>query len=231
MILQNVKPLMIIWLPVGAAYGTTELVEIAGNLNNAIGDSFKNDAVDYVLRRTVNEKVTFARIPIPFYFYENLFESKSNAANQTGFILDSCVENIDLSYADTPTTQSSSVGEAVGSALNANNTFTVKNTLEVSFRVKNGSTIVSVLRALMKRVLTDPLTARDIRFSWYWREYIMSESKCIDYNEAPVTGTDLTLIKIKLQKTGSEEEKSGGDTLKEEHFEGKVKYEIPANKG
>lgn len=218
---------MIIWLPVGVDYGTTELAEIAGNLISKVGYSFKNDAVDYVLRRTVNEKITFTRIPIPFYFYENLVEDKSNNANQTGFILDSCTENIDLSYADTPTTQSSSVGEAVGSALNANNTFTVKNTLEVSFRVKNGSTIVSVLRALMKRVLTDPSTARDIRFSWYWREYIMTNSKCIDYNEAPITGTDLTLIKIKLQKTGSEEEKSTGDVGSEEGFTGRVTYDVP----
>lgn len=195
MILDNVKPLMIVWLPVGGKMA--EIGDWFGKqftFDTGEKSSFVDDAVNFVFNRTTNYKQAVTSIPIPFYFYERL----ANVAGDdvTGFLLDSVTENIDITYPDTPTTQSDSVAGAL-----ADKTFALKNTIEISFRVKNGSTLVSVFRSLMKRVLTEPDTVRDILFDFYWHEYIMKNARVADYNESPVGTTDMTMIKIKLQKS------------------------------
>ena len=64
---------------------------------------------------------------------------------------------------------------------------------------------MSVLRFLLKRVLTDVETAKDLRVSFYWREYAISHARILDYNEAPVGNTDLVLLKLKMATYRSKE--------------------------
>ena len=195
MILENVKPLLIVWLPVTSPDDISRL-----DFSTDLGNSFMNDAVDFVTRRTKENRYLITSIPIPFYFYERLSNDKDSSDDVTGFMLDSVEENIDLSYPETPT--ANTLGNTKAAIL------TIRNTIDVSFRVKMNSTIVSVLRLLMKRVLTDYDTAKYIKFSFYWNEYALSDCKIIDYNEAAVTGTDLTVLKIKLESFQPGEENS-----------------------
>lgn len=192
MLIGNAKPLMIIWLPVkgiGNLFGAnwTSL----GSLN--LGSSWLNDAVDFVTRRSTENDYAITHVPIPFYFYERLSEGKDDSPNMEGFLLDSVTENIDIEYPDTPSTSTKEFHNE------DNNIIKMRNTIEASFRVKMDSTIVSVMRMLMKRVLTNMDFATDVRFSFFWNEYIMSRGKCLDYNEAPISGTNLTLLKFKWE--------------------------------
>lgn len=192
MLIGNAKPLMIIWLPVkgiGNLFGAdwTSL----GSLN--LGSSWLNEAVDFVTRRNKENNYTWSHVPIPFYFYERLSEGKDDSPNMEGFLLDSVTENIDIEYPDTPSTSTKEFHNE------DNNIIKMRNTIEASFRVKMDSTIVSVMRMLMKRVLTNMDFATDVRFSFFWNEYIMSRGKCLDYNEAPISGTNLTLLKFKWE--------------------------------
>lgn len=223
MILENVKPLMIVWLPVEASLGFD-----FGLTTTRIGEGMWDKTVDFVLRRTSGDrKLKVAEIPIPFYFYENIGSDKKNDENTTGFLLDSCSENIDVSYPDSPTTQSDTTATAVAN-LKVDETFIVKNTLDVSFRVKLGSTPVSIFRALMKRVLTNPEIIKNLRFSWFWREYVMGYAKCVDYNEEPISGTDLVMIRIKFQSYNqtTQETSAGSADAGAKPIDGLVEYSL-----
>lgn len=217
MILDNVKPLMLIKFPVQSLAFGTETVE---GIVNTVVDYTQWKAFDWVIRRTENTQgLGVVRIPIPFYFYERMADVKSNEDIFTGFMLDSCTENIDLAYPDSPTTQISQGNDGI--SLNLNDSFMIKNTLEISFRVKNNSTLVTVFRSLMKRMVTNLEIAKEIRFSWYWKSFILTDAKLLDYNEAPIGNTDLTMIKIKLLHAYSEDTAKGTD--------GVTKYEQAPN--
>jgi len=187
MLLENVKPLLIVWLPV-TAVNLSEGLDLSGV---KIGDSNLQDAVDFVIKRTKENDVLVGQIPIPFYFYERLSSEKDASDEAMGFLLDSVTENIDISYPESPTSDTTNEQKA--------SVVTVRNTINVSFRVKLNSTIVSVLRFLLKRVLTNKETVKNIRFSFFWNEYVLSYCKMINYDEEPITGTDLTLLKMKLE--------------------------------
>ena len=183
------KPLMIIWAPVSyLSFG--ELTNLGSFDLSIAGSSFLNDAVDFVARRTKSNNYLITRIPIPFYFYERLWSDKKDNDNAAGFLLDSVSESIDLEYPETPSTDVKNTDNSV---------VRVRNTVEIAFRVKMNSTLVSVFRFLLKRMMTDIETAINLRFSFYWNEYVLSTAKCLDYNEAPIPGTNLTLIKMKLE--------------------------------
>lgn len=199
MLLENVKPLMIVWLPI-----TVSTEKPATEL--PIGSSWLDYAVDFVTLKTVENSTYIGSIPIPFYFYERLSNAKDASDDATGFLLDSVEENIDLSYPETPT--ANTMGNTKATIL------TIRNTLEISFRVKMNSSIVSVLRALLKRVLTNYETAKNIKFSFFWNEYLLLDAKLIDYNEAAVTGTDLIALKIKLENFQPGEETKTQTTMK-----------------
>lgn len=192
MLIENAKPLMIIWLPVKALTGLVG--SDATNLGKLdLGASWLNDAVDFVTRRNKENSYLITHVPIPFYFYERLADNKDQSPNSDGFMLDSVTENIGIEYPDTPSTSTKEFHNQ------DNNIIRMRNTIEASFRVKMNSTLVSVMRMLMKRVLTNIDFATDVRFSFFWNEYIMSRGKCLDYNEAPVSGTNLTLLKFKWE--------------------------------
>lgn len=187
MLVGNARPLLIVWLPVNAP----KLITDISSLLKGRGTSFIGDAVDFVVFRTQENDRTLTQIPIPFYFYERTSNSKDASDDAMGFLLDSVSENIDISYPETPT------AETNGSTKSA--VLTVRNTINCNFRVKMNSTIVSVLRFLLKKVLTDKEMARDVRFSFFWNEYVLSYCKMVNYDEEPITGTDLTLLKMKLE--------------------------------
>lgn len=195
MLVENAKPLLIVWLPMTAFGLSSETIsKINGKLYRSesmkIGDSWLDDTLDFVLSRTVENERVLGHIPIPFYFYERLSNEKDAGADTTGFLLDSVSEHINISYPESPTADTP--GSTKASVL------TVRNTIDVNFRVKLDSTIVSVLRFLLKRVLTNKNTAKNIRFSFFWNEYVLSYCKMVDYDEEPITGSDLTLLKLKL---------------------------------
>lgn len=206
MILENVKPLLIINYPTkNLLFGT----ETIGGIVEWVKERTSGWATDWVIRRTSNTQgQEIIRVPIPFYFYERLADVKSNEDLFTGFLLDSCVENIDLAYPDTPTTQIVTDDKSNQPTLALNDAFMIKNTIEVGFRVKNNSTLVSIFRAMMKRLVTDTEVAKNTRFSWYWRTFILTDAKLLDYNEAPVGNSDLTLIKMKFLHSIEDSKKS-----------------------
>ena len=211
MILENVKPLLIVWLPITDPLSTFLTKQPSLNLSS-LGPSWLNEAVGYIQRKTTADKGVIGYIPIPFYFYERLLGIESNSDEAAGFLLDDVSENIAVSYPETPT--ASTPGSTKATVL------TIRNTIELSFRVKLGSTIVSILRFLLKRVMTDYETAKNIRFSFYWREYALSACKLCDYNETPATGTDLTILRMKLETfkpgepgAGAQTASTGGEPL------------------
>lgn len=212
MILENVKPLLIINYPTkNLLFGS----ETIGGIVNFVKESTSGWVTDWVVRRTSNTQGSGTiRVPIPFYFYERLADVKSNEDLFTGFLLDSCVENIDLAYPDTPTTQIVTDSGTNQPTLALNDALMIKNTIEVGFRVKNNSTLVSIFRAMMKRLVTDTEVAKNTRFSWYWRTFILTDAKLLDYNEAPVGNTDLTLIKMKFLHAVEDEKKSTSGSVK-----------------
>lgn len=201
MLLDEVKPLLILWLPIKtnwlSALHDTSFLSPAEQ-----GGTWRN-IVDFVVRRSVQNQdsnLIVARIPIPFYFYERLTANKDDTDLSTGFLLDNISESIDMEYPDVPT-----VIEGIQDDMQPKQMARVKNTIEASIKVKTGSTLVSVLRCLLKRVLTDVTTAKDLRVSFYWREYAISHARILDYNEAPVGNTNLVLIKLKMATYRSEE--------------------------
>lgn len=201
MLLDEAKPLLILWLPIKVSW--LSWLSDENLLSPAEQGSTWRDALDFVIRRSVQNQdssLIAARIPIPFYFYERLTTNKDDSDLATGFLFDSVTESIDMDYPDVPT-----VIEDINSELQPKQMARVKNTIEASFKVKTGSTLVSVLRFLLKRVLTDVSVAKDLRVSFYWREYVISHARILDYNEAPVSNTDLVLIKLKMATYRSEE--------------------------
>lgn len=178
---------MIIWLPV-LVPGLTDIGEW---LVSKVGLGFINGNSPIPLVRTRLVKDAAGYVPIPFYFYERLSNAKDATDESVGFLLDNVTENIDLTYPESSTTgiQGSEKPPVV----------TIRNTIEVSFRVKTGSTLISVFRMLLKRGLTSYDMAKYIRFSFYWREYVITTAKLVDYNEEPLTGTDMVLLRLKLE--------------------------------
>ena len=195
MLLENVRPLLIVWLPITTRQpnaSTSNISEATETLEKAPSESsWLDTGVNFVLNRIKEPDKLVGAIPVPFYFYERLSNSKINSDETAGFLLDSVSESISLSYPETPTT--GIVGEEKAKVV------TVRNTIDVAFRVKLGSTIVSTLKFLLKSALTDYKTARNIRFGFFWRDWVLSVCKIVDYNEAPITGTDLTMLKIKFE--------------------------------
>lgn len=195
MLLDEVKPLLIIWIPVKTNF--LSFLQDTNLLSAGEQGSTWKGATDFVLRRTVqgqdSNALIVSRIPIPFYFYERLTSNKDDSDLSTGFLFDSISESIDMDYPDVPT-----VVEELNQEAQPKQMVRVKNTVEASFKVKNGSTIVSVLRFLLKRMLTDADMAKDLRVSFYWKEYAISHARIMDYNEAPVGNTNLTLLKLKM---------------------------------
>ena len=201
MLLDEVKPLLILWLPIKATW--LSALQDTNFLSPAEQGSTWRSAIDFVVRRSVQNQdsnLIVARIPIPFYFYERLTTNKDDTDLSTGFLFDNISESIDMEYPDVPT-----VIEGIQDEMQPKQMARVKNTIEASFKVKTGSTIVSVLRFLLKRVLTDVSTAKDLRVSFYWREYAISHARILDYNEAPVGNTDLVLLKLKMATYRTEE--------------------------
>lgn len=196
MLIENAKPLLIVWLPVNTPKiisGAVSLLKDLGLKDASLerGSSFINDTVDFVVSRTQENDKVLTHIPIPFYFYERTSNAKDASDDATGFLLDSVSENIDISYPETPTADTPGSTKAT--------VLTVRNTINCNFRVKMNSTIVSVLRFLLKKVLTDKDLARNVRFAFFWNEYVLSYCKMVNYDEEPITGTDLTLLKMKLE--------------------------------
>ncbi len=208
MLLDEVKPLLIIWLPLKTEW--LSFLTDKNLLSPSEQGSTWRAATDFVVRRSVQNQdssLIVARIPIPFYFYERLSSNKDDGDLATGFLFDSVSESIDMDYPDVPT-----VIEGINGEQQPKQMARVKNTIECSFKVKMGSTIVSVLRYLLKRVLTDVSVAKDLRVSFYWREYAISHARVTDYNEAPVGNTNLTMIKLKMAtyRTDAVTETEGG---------------------
>lgn len=188
MITGDARPVLIVHFPIELYIGIPDIIP---NIGVSWKGSIPSDVVNFITRRTRENENLVGSVPIPFYFYERTSSAKDASDEAMGFMLDTIEENIDISYPETPTANTPGSTKAT--------VLTIRNTIDIAFRVKMNSTIVSVLRALLKRALTDYDTAKNIRFSFFWNEYVLSNCKMVDYNEAAVTGTDLTVLKLKLE--------------------------------
>jgi len=194
MILEDVKPLMILYMPIVLpAIGSVNVMDFKQQ-----GSSWMGATVDMLVRNTTNDNPVGGYVPIPFYFFERLGNSKDGGDDETGFLLDGVEEDISIERPDAASTTEN--GVRAGQAQKPIKTITVINTMDIMFRVKMGSTLITLLRALWKRSITDLDVAKNTRFDFFWQSYIMSGASLTDYNESNITGTDLVQIKIKLKK-------------------------------
>lgn len=203
MLVDNAKPLLIVWLPV-----TTK----------ALLD--ETPLAPLVIRTLPKENESLiGQIPVPFYFYERLSNAKDASEDMMGFLLDSVTENIDISYPESPTANTNGNTKAT--------VVTVRNTIQANFRVKMNTTIVSVLRFLLKRVMTNKNIATKIRFGFFWKEYVITYAKLVNYDEEPITGSDMTLLKLKLETFNYPGEEKKTDAKKSDKPKVDVKYSYP----
>lgn len=201
MLLGDAKPIMILWMPIfnplASLFNSVDkLTQMFGY--SVAGVSWMGDSVNWVDKRIRENTKSITKIPIPFYFYERLGNDKENSDFATGFLLDSVTEAIALTFPDAASS-AAKIKDPTATTLN------IRNTIDVTFRVKMGSTIVSVLRLLFKRALTDYQIANELLVDFIWNEYVITNARIIDYNEDPQTGTDLTMIKIRLETVQEEQ--------------------------